>query len=764
MILLFMLRYLLTASADMTSKLLLILERNSASKYHPYTLSGHKDPLVGAHFTSSSTTIITVSQEGAIFHWSWVPKDSIEDATSSLEIETDSELTESVEHVGTSEFDVENVLYPSSLLSSHRWGLIKREFMNLTNRVLVTASAFCESRDLLAVGLSNGVFSIYDLSGIHHSQSTGIVLQSISAFQTPISSIVFSAQGEWIGLATKEHGQLTVWEWGSESFQLRQKSIAFPSSSSGNSMMPLPSSVRGALAINPDGSVIASGSSRDGGIILWDAMTNFSFITLGGRSPDSERKDANLTTSLTFCKRGKVVMAGSQDGTIRAFDLLRYRNFRTLSMPPSSMGAISHLVADPLGELVAAVTETPISPAIGAPFGIFLWSLSTGNIVDIFGGHQSIITALVMDPIAGKWIISGSMDKTVRLWNILGGSSESSATATAIITLGSEIVAIAVRPDASEVAISLLSGIVVFCDTESLTQISSIEPQVVRQGFEHHLSKGISTQCFHTLSYSPDSALLFAAGSSGIISLFGMEAAHRPYLKGIPIHHAPAASSHLSTSLASVTIETLIATGDSIIALVQGEGIYIFSLDESLMFDPFDLSLEVTSDAALTMLTEAMLENRDPTTATTALIMALKLNDVPLQNHMISAIGASGVIPIHSVMTSMPPSWALRLLNALVTYAESQNDHIQLLLEWLNVLLSVHATTIRKCVQNKRMLPGLSKMPRCSGSSIAAALKRIESVFTKSYTPILRKALENIENIATMTSLVDFASLSIAQD
>ncbi|KGG50657.1 periodic tryptophan protein 2 [Mitosporidium daphniae] len=746
----------------MTSKLLLVTKRGSKFKYHPYTLSGHKDPLVGAYFTSSLKTIVSVSQEGALFHWRWISKDPSETSFDNVDGADNFELNVSGDqrhHIDA--VDSDDLLYPSSLMSTHRWGLAKREFMNLMNRVVVTASAFCASRDLLVVGLSNGVFTIYDLSGVHNPENTCVVLQSISAFQAPISSVSLSARGEWIGLATKEHGELTVWEWGSESFQLRQKSIAFASPSNTSNL--LATSARGALAINLDGSIIASSSSRDGGVILWDAMTNFSFITLGGQTRDSETKDANLTTSLAFCKRGKVIVAGFQDGTIRAFDLLRYRNFRTLSMPPSSMGPISLLAADPLGELVAATTETPVSAAIGAPFSIFVWSISTGNVVDVLGGHQSTITALVIDPIAGKWIITGSMDKTVRLWDILGSSSEGgSATATAVITLGSEVLAISARPDASEVAISLLSGAVIFCDTESLTQISSIEPDAMPRGSALQLSKAASTNCFRTLTYSPDSALLFAAGSCGVISVFGMEAAHRPYLKGIPIH--PAAVPSPSTSSDVVVIETLVASGSSISALVQGEGIYVFSLDESLMFDPFDLSFEVTSTTALATLMAAIGENKDPSMATTALVIALKLNDVPLQNHMINTIGASKEIPIRAVSALMSPSWALRLLNALAVYAESQNNNLQLLLEWINALLSVHATIIRRCIQNRRILPGSSNMPRHSSSSIATALRRIESVIIKSYTPILRKALDNIENISTLPLLVSLASLSIAQD
>lgn len=658
-----------------------------------------------------------------------------------LESNSESETTSSDQNLQDA------ILFPSSINGTHRWALMRRQFMGLTNRTIVTCSSFCSSRSLLVAGLSNGIFSIWDVSG-----EVAVVLQSMSAFQDAISSICLSATGAWIGMASKEKGQLTVWEWGSESFQLRQKGIPIQSS---------------ALAVNPDGSIIASGA-RDGGILLWDTMTNFSFVSLGGKSQkplgnDDEKDLLNIDppaiTTLAFCKRGKVLVAGSLDGTIKAFDLLRYRNFRTFCLPPSSMGPISLLAVDPLGEIVAAVTETPIASSVGAPFGFFLWSLSNGHLVDVIGGHQSALTALVIDPIAGKWIVSGSMDKTVRLWNLFGTSSASSAT---VATFNSEILAIAVRPDSTEIAISLLSGAIIFCDTESLTQISSIEPQSTPRTATLSLSSSVAS--FSTLSYSPDSSLLFAGGgnSGSKVYIFGMEASHRPFLKQLDIHPASLTlkPQPISNSLASnkkqSKISSLISSAGSIAMLSLGEGIFIFTLDESLMFDPFDIADEVTPSNTLSVLNTAI-ENKDVSMATSSLIMSLKLNDPFLQHHLITAISMTMGESLRSISHAIPPTWAVRFLCALAGFSEAKNENIQILLQWIHALLSVHSTIIKKCATSRRTLPGLTTS-KFTSSNIASSLRRIESVLVKNYLPILKKATSNLDHLSILPVLETLTS------
>lgn len=61
----------------------------------------------------------------------------------------------------------------------------------------------------MVIGQSNGVFGVFNAD----------TLESIHSFQiseSKIDSISINHGGEWIALASKEMGQLFVWEWKSE--------------------------------------------------------------------------------------------------------------------------------------------------------------------------------------------------------------------------------------------------------------------------------------------------------------------------------------------------------------------------------------------------------------------------------------------------------------------------------------------------------------------------------------------------------------------
>jgi periodic tryptophan protein 2 len=82
--------------------------------------------------------------------------------------------------------------------------------------------------------------------------------------------------------------------------------------------------------------------------------------------------------SVCFSPTGTVVFSASLDGTVRAYDLVRYKNFRIMTAPAPCQ--FSSLAVDPSGEIVCA----------GAldPFEIYVWSLQTGRLLDVLPGHQ----------------------------------------------------------------------------------------------------------------------------------------------------------------------------------------------------------------------------------------------------------------------------------------------------------------------------------------------------------------------------------------
>src|SRR5262249_15169448 len=50
-------------------------------------------------------------------------------------------------------------------------------------------------------------------------------------------------------------------------------------------------------------------------------------------------------------------------------------------------------------------------------YAIYLISIESGKLLSVFDGHSGSINSLAFSP-DGKWLASGSMDKSIRIWNI----------------------------------------------------------------------------------------------------------------------------------------------------------------------------------------------------------------------------------------------------------------------------------------------------------------------------------------------------------
>lgn len=129
------------------------------------------------------------------------------------------------------------------------------------------------------------------------------------------------------------------------------------------------------IAYSPNGKFIASGG-EDGKVKVWTSSNGFCFVTF------TEHKGA--ITGLSFSPNGQALFSSSLDGTVRAFDLTRYRNFRT--MVPMIPTQFSCLAVDPSGELVVAGSSDT--------FDICVWSVQTGKLLDVLKGHEGPVVSL----------------------------------------------------------------------------------------------------------------------------------------------------------------------------------------------------------------------------------------------------------------------------------------------------------------------------------------------------------------------------------
>ena len=82
------------------------------------------------------------------------------------------------------------------------------------------------------------------------------------------------------------------------------------------------------------------------------------------------------------------MFSSSLDGTVRAYDMFRYRNFRTFTdLAPSQF---SSLAVEPTGDVVCAGTSDS--------FHICVWSVNNSKLLDVLEGHTANIPCLEFNP------------------------------------------------------------------------------------------------------------------------------------------------------------------------------------------------------------------------------------------------------------------------------------------------------------------------------------------------------------------------------
>lgn len=301
--------YLVTSCADMNIR---IFSVGHIDGFLSVTLTGHHTPTLGAYFTSDDMSIISVSEDGGIFVWKWTEiDDEAWDSyvryqkrhhrkrnAPSKDSNNDNEEEENEEDDNEEE-KVEN----RSIYYHGRWVIDHRYFNpDTTHQVLISSCSFNAATNMLIVGLNTGVFYLYEMPDFS-------LIHSLSISRNDITSCCINATGDWLAFGCSTLGQLLVWEWQSETYVLKQQGHYYNVST---------------LEFSPDGSVIASGGD-DGKVKLWSVNSGFCFVTFNEHTAG--------ITDICYVKGGHAILSASLDGTVRAFDLIRYRNFRTLTTP-----------------------------------------------------------------------------------------------------------------------------------------------------------------------------------------------------------------------------------------------------------------------------------------------------------------------------------------------------------------------------------------------------------------------------------------------
>ncbi|PPK73917.1 WD40 repeat protein [Methylobacter tundripaludum] len=157
------------------------------------------------------------------------------------------------------------------------------------------------------------------------------------------------------------------------------------------------------VAFSPNGAIIVSGS-EDQTVRLWDAKT-------GEPVGEPLKGHEDIVTSVAFNLGGNKIASSSQDQSIRLWDTKTGRPIRAPLRGHS--GKVSGVVFGPDDS-----DDQWLASGGYDDNTLRLWNLNATRWVG--SGHDGTVAAIAYSP-NGKFIVSGSYDKTLRLWDAKTG-------------------------------------------------------------------------------------------------------------------------------------------------------------------------------------------------------------------------------------------------------------------------------------------------------------------------------------------------------
>ncbi|TDH70720.1 hypothetical protein CCR75_004241 [Bremia lactucae] len=739
-------KFFVTGAEDLSAR---VFSVNPYENFKPLTLSGHRDVVVGAFFAQDDQSIFTVGRDGGAFQWKYKlleneihslneSKDQVEDQSDASD-KTDGNENRKEEAGGQNrKRKLSQALDPiPDIARATKWYTCQKHVFKM-DYAKVLCCTFHASTGLLVVGFGNGTFGLYELPAF-------VNIHTLSVTQNELETVAVNATGEWLAFASRKLGQLLVWEWRSETYVLKQQGHYFDLNTA---------------SYSPDGRLLATGAD-DAKLKLWDTSSGFCYVTFTEHSAP--------VTAVQFAPSGQAVLSASLDGTIRAFDLNRYKNFRVLTTPEPTQ--FLSLALDPSGQVVCAGSMDP--------FNVYVWSLQTGRLTDVLSGHTGPVTSLSFSPSssAEPILASASWDHTIRLWNLFA-SKKSFIEPLAHPT---DVLAVAFRPDGKQLASTTLNGVINIWDVKEGEQIGSIDGKrdIAGGRKDTDLITAASNQLtkhFTSVCYSADGSLLLAGGRSKFVCIYAVQPqillkkfqiSHNLSLDGIleELNSKNLTDSGLSKRELDAHLDdsekSRMNGGDDLVgakravdpgsrrknievlskavvfsptgrawAAATTEGLLIYSLDETLAFDPFELDEEITPDS----ITQA-LEHR---AYSRALIMALHLNEEPLIARCVEGVPVES-IPLVA-QTLRGELYLQRLLQLLAKRME-RSPHLEFYLQWSLAVLNSHGQTLRDDpASSATCLPTLRSLQK----SIARHLQDLATIcddnqYTLSYLKNLSK-------------------------
>lgn len=346
----------------------------------------------------------------------------------------------------------------------------------------------------------------------------------------------------------------------------------------------------------------------------------------------------------------------------------------------------------------------------------------------MLAAHEGPVVGLSFSP-SMPILVSASWDKGVKIWDVFSNNKASIDT----LHHNHEVLAIAYRPNGKQIATATFDGNINFWDAAEGENTGLIEGRrdIYRGRYrsDRRIANAFSVDAyFTTLVYGADGTHILAGGRSKYVCIYDVE--DRVLLRRIQITHNRSLDgvidrlnsrfmsesgplswvddddsgldddAKLQFSLGADSSRKLPGTAKrgkkpiaqsrcialspngGCFAVAATEGLLVYTLENRLVFDPTDLTEEITPAAV-----EAALESGS---TLTAILIALRLRDDALIEKCLLATPLN-VVPI---VAKGLPSACIGLVLSILARTINKSAHLEFLLLWAKSILCSHGVSL----------------------------------------------------------------------
>ena len=671
--------------------------------YVPFKFIGHKKKIVKCFFSEDNLRIFSVSQDGVILIWKYVEDLSeeflkrktfekyknyknLKGKFENEENENDNENDDENEN----ENDDEKYLTDfEKKISSGRFVLEKKQQFNTNSKVCQCEISHNKNNNnsILVLGFIDGSFSIFSLTNFESIYSLKITSSKITSISINQNSIAF---------ASKYSYQLIVYNFKSENFIFNQTGFF---------------SYIENISFSPEGNFIAANSKNI--LKIFEISRNFCLKTF--------TENTNKITDISFSNNNSdLLITSSLDGTVRAYDLKKYTNFRVMTSPkPVQFLSVS---IDNSGEIVASSSND---------FNVYVWNLKTGDLIDVLSSHTDTVNVIrfnynkinIDNFLENEcYLISGSWDNSIKIWSLF-----SKKKLVETLDNNSKITCFCVRPDGKEISVSTMKGEIYVWDFDDafVKNIIDISKDVWggRKISEKFVGKKNNRiKFFNSINYNLSGNLLLSGGNSNYVCIYDMNyyilikkicVTYNQNLDGIlyklnskknynnnnfndsedeielkkKIKNSLPGENNFANEIKINSVQ--FSNTNREFAVGCTEGIFVYSLDKKENYFNLNLDVNVTIEDCVNLFHEKKYLK--------AIIYSIYLNKLNIFEKFLLSIDVNF---IESIVKKFPVNVIESLVNFFCAKIENNNNNninknIELLFKWIFFIVKFHGEKIK---------------------------------------------------------------------